>query len=56
MCVYNILRRQGIEYMEELAEKSDDDFMSFRNLSMKGLTEIHEKLDEWRTKRGEYSI
>lgn len=43
---YNCLKRAGINTVQELANKSDEDMMKVRNLGKKSLEEVQEKLDE----------
>ena len=43
---YNCLKRAGINTVEELASKSEDDMMKVRNLGKKSLEEVIQKLDE----------
>ena len=43
---YNCLKRAGINTVEELANKSEDDMMKVRNLGKKSLEEVIQKLDE----------
>ena len=43
---YNCLKRAGINTVEELANKSEDDKMKVRNLGKKSLEEVIQKLDE----------
>ncbi|MDR0880844.1 MAG: DNA-directed RNA polymerase subunit alpha [Clostridioides sp.] len=43
---YNCLKRAGINTVEELADKSEDDMMKVRNLGKKSLEEVIQKLDE----------
>ncbi len=52
---YNCLKRAGINTVEELAKKSDDDMMKVRNLGKKSLEEVQQKLSELglRLKNGE---
>lgn len=42
----NCLKRAGINTVEELVQKSEDDLMKVRNLGKKSLQEIQDKLDE----------
>lgn len=42
----NALKRAGINTVEELREKTEDDLMKYRNLGKKSLAEINEKLEE----------
>jgi DNA-directed RNA polymerase subunit alpha len=42
----NCLKRAGINTVEELVDKTEDDLMKVRNLGKKSLKEIKEKLDE----------
>lgn len=42
----NCLKRAGINTIEELLEKTEEDMMKVRNLGKKSLAEIKEKLDE----------
>ena len=41
---YNCLKRAGINTVEELANKSEDDMMKVRNLGKKSLEEVIQKL------------
>lgn len=43
---YNCLKRAGINTVNELAQKSEEDMMKVRNLGRKSLEEVREKLDE----------
>lgn len=43
---YNCLKRAGINTVEELANKSEDDMMKVRNLGKKSLDEVKAKLEE----------
>ncbi len=43
---YNCLKRAGINTVDELVRKTEDDLMKVRNLGKKSLAEIKEKLDE----------
>jgi len=43
---YNCLKRAGIQTVQELAAKSEDDMMKVKNLGKKSLKEIKEKLAE----------
>ncbi|MCP3033154.1 DNA-directed RNA polymerase subunit alpha [Halobacillus sp. A1] len=43
---YNCLKRAGINTVQELANKSEDDMMKVRNLGRKSLEEVKYKLDE----------
>ena len=43
---YNCLKRAGINTIGELAEKTEEDVMKFRNLGKKSLKEIKDKLAE----------
>ncbi len=43
---YNCLKRAGINTVEELNEKSEEDMMKVRNLGKKSLEEVRHKLDE----------
>lgn len=43
---YNCLKRAGINTVEELTEKTDDDMMKVRNLGKKSLEEVIQKLEE----------
>ncbi|WP_431801977.1 DNA-directed RNA polymerase subunit alpha [Halobacillus andaensis] len=43
---YNCLKRAGINTVQELANKSEDDMMKVRNLGRKSLEEVKHKLDE----------
>ncbi|NLY36677.1 MAG: DNA-directed RNA polymerase subunit alpha [Tissierellia bacterium] len=42
----NALKRAGINTIEELMDKSEEDLMKYRNLGKKSLAEIKEKLEE----------
>ncbi|HAC3588996.1 TPA_asm: DNA-directed RNA polymerase subunit alpha, partial [Listeria monocytogenes] len=41
---YNCLKRAGINTVQELADKSEDDMMKVRNLGRKSLEEVKVKL------------
>ncbi|WP_350343838.1 DNA-directed RNA polymerase subunit alpha [Proteinivorax tanatarense] len=41
---YNCLKRAGINYVEELVQKSEGDMMKVRNLGRKSLEEVQDKL------------
>ncbi|QUH19905.1 DNA-directed RNA polymerase subunit alpha [Alkaliphilus sp. B6464] len=43
---YNCLKRAGINTVDELAQKSEEDMMKVRNLGRKSLEEVQKKLDE----------
>lgn len=43
---YNCLKRAGINSVEELVQRSDEDMMKVRNLGKKSLEEVGHKLDE----------
>ena len=43
---YNCLKRAGIQTVQELAAKSEDDMIKVRNLGKKSLKEVKEKLVE----------
>lgn len=43
---YNCLKRAGINTVDELAQKSEEDMMKVRNLGKKSLEEVQKKLDE----------
>jgi DNA-directed RNA polymerase subunit alpha len=43
---YNCLKRAGINSVEELTEKTEDDMMKVRNLGKKSLQEVRDKLGE----------
>jgi DNA-directed RNA polymerase subunit alpha len=43
---YNCLKRAGINTVQELTEKSQDDMMKVRNLGRKSLDEVLAKLGE----------
>ena len=43
---YNCLKRAGINSVEELTYKSEDDMMKVRNLGKKSLDEVQKKLEE----------
>lgn len=45
---YNCLKRAGINTVEELTLKSEEDMMKVRNLGRKSLEEVQEKLEELR--------
>jgi DNA-directed RNA polymerase subunit alpha len=42
----NCLKRAGINTVDELVSKTEDDLMKVRNLGKKSLQEIKDKLDE----------
>ncbi len=48
---HNALRRYNITTIEELANTSDDELLKIRNLGVKCLNEIHERLKELGYKR-----
>ncbi|MTT32740.1 DNA-directed RNA polymerase subunit alpha [Terrilactibacillus sp. BCM23-1] len=43
---YNCLKRAGINTVQELAQKSEEDMMKVRNLGRKSLEEVQEKLED----------
>lgn len=43
---YNCLKRAGINTVQELTQKSEEDMMKVRNLGRKSLEEVQEKLAE----------
>ncbi len=43
---YNCLKRAGIQTVEELTQKTEDEMMKVRNLGKKSLKEVKEKLEE----------
>ena len=43
---YNCLKRAGINTVQELTLKSEEDMMKVRNLGRKSLEEVQEKLAE----------
>ena len=43
---YNCLKRAGIQTVQELAQKSEDEMIKVRNLGKKSLKEVKEKLLE----------
>ena len=43
---YNCLKRAGINTVEELANKPEEDMMKVRNLGKKSLEEVIQKLEE----------
>ncbi|WP_026895017.1 DNA-directed RNA polymerase subunit alpha [Clostridiisalibacter paucivorans] len=43
---YNCLKRAGINTVDELAQKTEEDMMKVRNLGKKSLEEVQKKLDE----------
>ncbi|WP_053955670.1 DNA-directed RNA polymerase subunit alpha [Inediibacterium massiliense] len=43
---YNCLKRAGINTVEELTDKSEEDMMKVRNLGKKSLEEVQQKLEE----------
>ena len=43
---YNCLKRAGINTVDELTQKTEEDLMKVRNLGKKSLEEIQEKLAE----------
>lgn len=43
---YSCLKRSGINTVQELVDKSEDDMMKVRNLGRKSLEEIKNTLDE----------
>lgn len=44
---YNCLKRAGIQTVDEITQKSEDEVMRIRNLGKKSLKEIKDKLDEF---------
>ena len=44
---YNCLKRAGINTVEELTRRTEEDMMKVRNLGKKSLQEVKEKLAEW---------
>ena len=48
LCVrsYNCLKRAGIQTVDELTQKTEDEMMRVRNLGKKSLKEVKEKLEE----------
>ena len=45
---YNCLKRAGINTVQELANKTEEDMMKVRNLGRKSLEEVKAKLEELR--------
>jgi DNA-directed RNA polymerase subunit alpha len=43
---YNCLKRAGINTVQELAHKTEEDMMKVRNLGRKSLEEVKHKLEE----------
>ena len=43
---YNCLKRAGINSVQELVQKSEDEMMKVRNLGKKSLEEVQQKLEE----------
>ncbi|KHF28886.1 DNA-directed RNA polymerase subunit alpha [Anoxybacillus sp. BCO1] len=43
---YNCLKRAGINTVQELAQKTEEDMMKVRNLGRKSLEEVKAKLEE----------
>ena len=43
---YNCLKRAGINTVQELTTKTEEDMMKVRNLGRKSLEEVQEKLEE----------
>jgi len=43
---YNCLKRAGINTVEELTQKTEEDMMKVRNLGKKSLEEVQKKLAE----------
>ena len=43
---YNCLKRAGINTVQELIQRSEEDMMKVRNLGRKSLEEVMEKLEE----------
>ncbi len=43
---YNCLKRAGIQTVEELTQKTEDEMMKVRNLGKKSLKEVKDKLDD----------
>ena len=46
--VYNCLRREGIDTVEQLERMSDKDLMSLRNFGVACLAEVRQKVACWR--------
>jgi DNA-directed RNA polymerase subunit alpha len=44
--VHNCLKRAGINTVQELANKTEEDMMKVRNLGRKSLEEVKHKLEE----------
>lgn len=44
---YNCLKRAGINSVEELTRKTEEDMMKVRNLGRKSLEEVVQKLSEY---------
>ena len=44
---YNCLKRAGIDTLEDLTQKTEDDMIKIRNLGRKNLEEIEQKLSEF---------
>ena len=44
---YNCLKRAGINTVQELIQRSEEDMMKVRNLGRKSLEEVMEKLEEF---------
>ena len=43
---YNCLKRAGINTVEELTDRSEEDMMKVRNLGKKSLKEVKQKLED----------
>ena len=43
---YNCLKRAGIQTVEELTQKTEDEMMKVRNLGKKSLKEVKDKLND----------
>ena len=43
---YNCLKRAGIQTVEELTQKTEEDMMKVRNLGKKSLKEVKDKLHD----------
>ena len=46
--VYNVLKRAGINTVEQLEKMTDKDLLKIRNLSHKGTNEVLDKLRTWK--------
>ena len=44
---YNCLKRAGINIVDELTQRSEEDMMKVRNLGRKSLEEIQQKLESY---------